>query len=130
MLHTVAETIRHDRCVVGEAVRRVPLEPAAARFDSARHLPVEQGGKRHDSRVEEKIDQTGVVIERHPVAASEAVRLYAGPGDREPVAIEPEPGCESDVGLGVSIAVTGRVCDRTVEDSSRPLEEVVPDRSS
>lgn len=126
----VAETLRHDVCVVGEALGRVPVEPSALRFDRTGHLPVEESRERDHSGVEQEIDETGVVVESRDFTGSPAVRLDACPRDGESVAVETEPGGQSHIGLRMPITVARGLRGRPVDDRTRPLEEVVPDGSS
>ena len=113
--HAVAETVRDQRHVLGEAFGRVALQPVQVRGQ----VPVEQRRDGTDARRAQVVDQ--------PVVEVQAL-LGAGPrpGDGEAVGVHAQAGQECHV-LAVAVdVVAGHRRRRAVLHPSRPGREGVP----
>lgn len=89
-MHAIAECAEHDSSVVGEPVRHVAIEPAAAIVQRSREIPVVQRHIRHDAMLEKQIDDTVIVRHAGSVHIAGAERQYSAPCDAETVSREPD----------------------------------------
>ncbi len=124
----VGEPLRGEPRVVGEPVRGVPCQPAAVVFEGLRQVPVEQGGGRGDAAGQQRVGQPVVEVQARPVGRALPVRLHPRPGDREPVAGQPEAGHQLDVGRPAVVVIGRHVAGLAVPGRARLAAEHVPDR--
>ena len=127
VLHAVAETELRDRGVVGEAVRRVAVAPAAVVLERLRQVPVVEGGVGRDAALEHAVDEAVVEVEAGVVDLAAAGRHDPRPGDGEAVGRHPERRDEVEVGLPPVVVVARDRAVGGVEDRARLRAEGVPD---
>ncbi len=103
-VHAVPEPLGDGVRVRGEAVRRVPYEPAAALLQRQRRVPVEE--RRHGpyARRAQFVDEPVVEVQAGLVDGAAAVGVDAGPGEGEAVRADAEPRQQGDV-LAVAVVV-------------------------
>ena len=94
-------------CIFREPVHRFRAEPAAAVLEHLRQIPVIQGRHRGDPRIGQFLAQPAIEIDARLVDPTGALRKRSGPGDREPVGVDPDLGHQCDV-LGVPVVVVHR----------------------
>ena len=129
-LDPVAERLRDQAGVVGEAVGGVPVQPAAGILEGLRQIPVEQGGHGIDPPVQQGVDEPVVERQAGRVDRAAAGGLDPGPGDREAVRVDTEVGEQVDI-LGVPVVMVARHCTAAaVGDPAGFGGEGVPDRRS
>src|SRR5918993_1108053 len=102
--------------------------PAALVFERLRQVPVIEGRDRADAPGDEPVDEALVEPQPRLVRRAAASRLDAGPGDREPVRLEPELGHQVEVGVEPVIVVVGDVAGVAVPHLAWGVAEGVPDR--
>ncbi len=113
--HPVTEALGDQRHVLGEAGRRVPLQPVQVR----RQVPVEQGRHRADARRAQVVHQ--------PVVEVQALfGAHPRPGDREAVRVHAQLRQQCHVLAVAVVVVAGHRRRRAVLHSSRFGREGVP----
>ena len=85
---------------------------------------------RRDACGEQRVDQPVVEVEPRFVDRARAVRLYARPGDREPVAVDAELAHQRNVFAVAMVVVAGDVAGVAVVRSAGRMAEGVPDRGA
>ena len=105
--------------VLGEPGGGVAVQPAAGVFEGLRQVPVVEGGHRVDAGGQQLVDQPVVEVQAGRVGRAGAGGLHPGPGDREPVRGDAQPGQQRDV-LGVPVVVVaGHLAGAAVADPRR-----------
>jgi hypothetical protein len=124
----VAELLRHQPRVLGEALGRVARRPAAAVLQRLREIPVVQRGDRLDPALEQPLDEAAVEADAARVERAAPVRLHPRPGDREAVALDPHRREQVEVLAPAVVVVAGDVAGVPVDDVAGRVAEAVPDR--
>ena len=88
--HPVAVGGRRDRGELPQPVGRVPVHPAAGLVQRQRRVPVIQRGHRRNPVGQQQVDQPVVEVEAGRIHRAAAAGLDPGPGQREPVGINPQ----------------------------------------
>jgi hypothetical protein len=127
-LDPVAQCGRHQARVLGEPVRRVPVQPAAVVLQRLRQVPVEQRGDRVDAVPQQLVDKPVVEPDATRVDLAGARRLDPRPGDREAVRVDAQISHQLDVRGIPDIVVAGDPATAPVGDAPRLRGERVPDR--
>lgn len=104
--YAVGEALGDDARVLGEAVGRVPVEPAARLVQRQRGVPVVEGGGRGDAVGAEFVDEAVVEVEPLRVDGSAAAGHHARPADGEPEGVGAEAYQKGDV-LAVVLVEAG-----------------------
>ncbi len=122
--HPVAQPVVHRHRVIDEAFRGVAVRPTPRQRGG--QIPVVEGEPRLDALGQQLVDQPRVEVHaraEHPVAVE-----HPGPGRREPVGVEPQPGHQRHV-VGVAVVVVaGDVAVLAVHHRPGHPAEDVPDR--
>jgi hypothetical protein len=127
--YPVGEALRGGLRVVGEPVRGVPRQPAAALvLKRLRQIPVEERGNRRDAGGEQRVGQPVVEVQAGPAGRALPVRLHPRPGDREPVRGQPQAGHQPDVARPAVVVVGRDVAGVAIPDHAGLAAEHVPDR--
>ena len=129
-VHPVAEAGHDQRGVVGVPQRGVADRPAAGVFEFLRQVPVVERRHRAHAALEQAVHQPRVEVQADPVQPPGAAGLYAGPGDGEPVRVQPEVPDDVEIRLVAVIVVVGDVTGVAVERLAWGVAEGVPDRPS
>ena len=128
VLDAVVQPVVDRRGVLGEALGRVALGPAAAVLQRLREVPVVERDPRADALGEQRLDQPHVEVQALLVERPAAVGLQARPGEREAVPADPEVGHQGDVLLVAVVVVVGDVARVAVLHLAGGVRERVPDR--
>ena len=126
--HEVAELARHVLRVLGEALRRVAVGPAAGVLQRLREVPVVERRGGLDPALEQPLDEAAVEAHAGRVERPGAVGLHARPRDREAVGLEAQRRHEVEVLAPAVVVVAGDVAGVAVLDGARNAAEGVPDR--
>lgn len=116
---------KDDFCIVSEPPRGVGIQPASQVVERRWQVPVEQGGERLDSVLQQFIHQTAGT---RPLAFTvpRTVRQDPAPGDAEPVGGEAEFTHQPDVALPPLVVLTSRVTGVSTPHHSLRVAEPVP----
>ncbi len=128
LLHPVAERLADDLRVLGEAVGRLPLGPAARVLQLLRQVPVVEGDGGLDPGGQQLVHQAAVEVQAALDGGAAAGRLHPGPGDGEAVGAEAQVLHQRHV---VAVAVVVVDSDVTGVPAGRlpgGVTEGVPDR--
>ncbi len=128
LLHAVAQRVAHDLRVLGEAVRRVALRPAARVLQLLREIPVVEGQRGLDAVREQLVDQAAVEVQAHLDRRAPAGRLHPRPGDREAVRGQTQVRHHRHVVAVAVVVVDSDVAVLTTGRAARRMTERVPDR--
>jgi hypothetical protein len=126
-LHPVAERGGGEVGVLREAVRRVPVPPAARVLQRLRQVPVVQRGHRVDAAPEQLVHQPVVERDAGRVRRTAAGGLDARPGEGEPVPADAQVGHQRHVLPVPVVVVAGHVAGAAVGDAAGLVRERVPD---
>ena len=127
-LDDIAQGVRHQRRVLGEALGGLAHRPAAGELPRLRQVPVIERRDGLDPPLEQVLHEPPVEGHALHVQRAATVRLHARPGDRDAVALEPERGHQVEV-LGPAVVVVARdVAGVAVQHGTRDRAEAVPDR--
>ena len=123
----VVERADDDARVVGEPVRDVGIEPAAAVVERGRKVPVVQRDGGLDAAGEQRVHEA--VVEREPTRVHRPAALGqdAAPRDAEAVRVEPQVGEQRDVFGEAAVVIAGHVAGVAVGGEPRRVGEAVPD---
>jgi hypothetical protein len=124
----IAEGLADHGRVLGEAVRRVAVRPAAGILERLRQVPVVQGGDGRDPASEESVNELRVEVDAGLVDRAGSGGDDARPGDREAVGLQAEALHQVEVRLEQVIVAVRHVAGRAVADQPRRVREGVPDR--
>jgi hypothetical protein len=125
--HPVPVALGREGRVRREGLGGVPHAPAATILECLREVPVVEGDGRCDAGGQQVVDEAVVEVQALGVDRSGALGQQAGPGDREPVAVDAEPAQQADV-LAVAVVVAaGGVARGAAEGAARGMAEGVPD---
>ena len=120
----VAEPLVDGQRVVDETLRGVAVRPTPRQRGG--QIPVVQGQPGLDAGLQQLVDQPRVEV--HARAEHLVAVEHPGPGRREPVGVEPQPGHQRHV-VGVPVVVVaGDVAVLAVHHCPRHPAEDVPDR--
>ncbi len=128
--HPVAERLRADRGVVGEAPGGVAHRPAAFVLELLGKVPVVEGDGGRDAMLAEFVEHRAVVVEARLAGGAAPARLDPRPGDGEPVGPQAERGHQRDVLAVPVVGVAGDVARVPAADLARRMAEGVPDRGA
>ena len=88
--HAVPEGSRGDGGELPQPVGRVPVHPAAGLIQRQRGVPVVERGHGGNAVGEQQVDQPVIEVQAGRVHRAAAAGLDPGPGQREPVRIDPQ----------------------------------------
>ena len=125
--HPVAQRLVDDGGVLHEAAHHLAAGPAAGVLERLREVPVVQRDPRLDAALQQAVDQPRVEVEALGVGRAAALRLDAGPGDREPVGAKAQVGHERGVLAVAVVVVGGHVAGVAAGDPAGHAAEGVPD---
>ncbi len=125
--HAVVQRLEHHRGVLGEPVRAVPVEPAAAVVQRRGQVPVEQRDIRRDAVFQQFVDQPRIEIQPLPVDPAGALGQHPRPVDAEAVAMQAERLHQLHVVLVAAIVVAGDVAGVAAHHHARRVREALPD---
>ena len=125
--HPVGEAGREEPRVVGEPLRGVAVQPAAAAVEREREVPVEAGDPGLDPRREQLVDQPVVELEPLGVGGPRALGQHPGPAHAEAIGPEADLLHESDVLPVAVVVVAGHVARVAAPDRTLLADEHVPD---
>jgi hypothetical protein len=126
--HEVAELARHVVRVVGEALRRVAVGPAARVLQGLREVPVVERGGRFDPALEQSLDELAIEAHARRIERPGPVGLHPRPRDREAVGLQAERRHEVEVLAPAVVVVAGDLAGVAVLDGAGNAAEGVPDR--
>ena len=124
----IAQLLRHQRGVVGEALGRVARGPAADLLERLRQVPVVERGDRLDTALEQALHKLPVEADPGRVRRPESHRQDARPRDREAVALHSQRLHQVQVAAPAVVVVARHVGRVAVGDRARAPSEAVPDR--
>jgi hypothetical protein len=124
----VAELARHVLGVLGEALRRRALGPAATVLERLRQVPVVERGDRLDPPLAQPLGQPAVEVDASPVERSLPVRLHARPSDREAIGLQAELRHQVEVLAPAVVVVAGDLAGLAAGHRAGHAAEGVPDR--
>ena len=90
-LHRIAQGLVDDTGVLCEAFASISHGPAPSVFESLGQVPVIQSQRRLDRAFPQPVYQPPIIVEPLLVRGARTLRLYAGPGNGEPVSLYSEP---------------------------------------
>ena len=125
--YAVVQRLGDDAEVVGEPMRDVRVEPAAAVVERGRQVPVVERGHRRDAGGEQLIDQALVEAQAGSVDASAALGQHAAPGDAEAVGGEAEILHQRDIVAHAAVVVAGDGAAVAVVDAPGRARKAIPD---
>ena len=126
VVHTVAQPVRDDLRVVGEAVDCLAVGPAATVLQGLGQVPVVERDERPDAALEQELDQAIVEVEPRSVGPPASFRLHARPGHREAVGAQAHLAHQGHVVAGAMIVIVGGLTGAAVGDLARDGGEDVP----
>ena len=113
--------------VLGEPVRDVAIEPAAAVVERFGEIPVVERDHRRDVLREERVDEFVVEGDAGGVDLARALWEDASPVDAEAIRREPELGHQVDIGGVAVVVIGGDVARIVVDDVAGRVTELLPD---
>src|ERR1700677_1807281 len=93
----VTQSLCNELRIIGKAGGGVAIWPAASVFQGLGQVPVVERDKRTNSRLQQGVNETAVIIYPIGVSCAGTAGLDAGPGDRESVTVQIEHLHERDV---------------------------------
>ena len=128
MLHPVGQLIHHHLHIIGEPIRRIPVEPAAPMIQRQRIIPVKQRHIRRNAGPEQFINQ--LVVERQPlrVDLAGAGGNHARPRHGKPVGVRAQRLHHGHVLLVTPVMVARLRAGMPAPHRARLAAEHVPDR--
>ena len=126
--HAITKSASHQGREFREPLGAVTIQPTPFCEQRRWEVPVKQRGVGRDASRDDLVDQSIVEVEPRFVHRTHTVRENPGPGDRQPVRLEPHRLHDGNV-LGVPvIVVTGDGAGMALLDHSGRVAIVVPDR--
>ena len=125
--HAIVEGAEAGARVLGEPVRDVAIEPAAARVERLGEIPVVERDHWRDVLGEERVDRACRRRRARGVDLARALWEDSSPVDAEAVRREPELGHQVDIGGVAVVVIGGDVARVVVDDVARDVAEVLPD---
>ena len=126
VVHTVAQPVRDDVRVVGEAVDCLAVGPAATVLQGLGQVPVVEREERPDPALEQELDQAIVEVEPRSVGPPASLGLHARPGHREAVGAQTQLAHQGHVVAGAMIVIVGGLTRAAVGDLAGDGGEAVP----
>ena len=123
----IAQRLRGQLHVVGEARGSITIRPSPGIFQRLRQVPVIERDKRPDVRLEQRVNESAVVVDPFGIHRAGARRLNARPGKRETVAIQIHRAHQRDIFAAAMIRIARHITRVAVLDLARSVREAIPD---
>ncbi len=129
-LDPVVELAKHDRCVFGEPICNVGIEPASQIIERRRKIPVKERAHRFDAVFQQCVDQPAVEIQSCGIHLPSASRQDPAPRDAEAVRIHSQPAHQRHIIDVAPVVIAGDVAGFSVINHSWGVGEALPDAGS